>query len=74
MRPDRGKLMAPGSAMPQTPYSPFYMPQTPLTPLTPSRLVSRAERKRREKEEGRRVLTADDAVQEEGDMWGDGYT
>ena len=74
VRPDPGRLRAPGSAMPQTPYSPFYMPQTPLTPMTPSRLVTREERKRKEKEEGRRVLTAEDAVQEEGDMWGDAYT
>lgn len=62
-RPHRSRLMAPGSAV----------PQTPQTPLTPSRLVSRAERRRRQKEEGRRVLMADDAVQEKGDMWGGGY-
>ena len=72
-RPDPHRLMAPGSAMPQTPYSPFYMPQTPLTPMTPSRLVTREERKRAQKAEGRRVLTADDAVQEENEMWGEGY-
>jgi hypothetical protein len=74
-RPDPGRLRAPGTAgmMPSTPYSPFYMPQTPLTPMTPSRLVTREERKRAKKEEGRRALTADDMVVNEEDMWGDGY-
>ncbi|MCJ1341596.1 hypothetical protein MMC09_006892 [Bachmanniomyces sp. S44760] len=65
-------LQAPRTGVPSTPYTP-YMPQTPLTPMTPSRLVTRAERKRKEKEEGRRVATTVDAVQEEGDMWGDAY-
>ena len=65
-------LRTPATGVPQTPYSP-YMPFTPLTPMTPSRLVTREERKRREKEEGRRVATIDDAVQEEPDMWGDAY-
>jgi hypothetical protein len=41
--------------------------------MTPSRLVTREERKRMKKQEGRRVLTAEDAVPEEDDMWGDGY-
>ena len=63
-------LRTPATGVPQTPYSP-YMPFTPLTPMTPSRLVTREERKRREKEEGRRVATIEDAVQEEPDMWGD---
>ena len=62
----------PQTGVPQTPYSP-YMPFTPLTPMTPSRLVTKQERKRREKEEGRRVVTIEDAVIEEGEMWGDGY-
>lgn len=62
----------PRTGVPQTPYSP-YMPFTPLTPMTPSRLVTKQERKRREREEGRRVATIDDAVEEEGDMWGNGY-
>ena len=65
-------LRTPATGVPQTPYSP-YMPFTPLTPMTPSRLVTREERKRREKEEGRRVATIDDAVEEEPDMWGDAY-
>jgi len=55
-----------------TPYSP-YMPFTPLTPMTPSHLVTKQERKRKEKEEGRRVATMEDAVVEEADMWGDAY-
>ena len=62
----------PHTGVPMTPYSP-YMPYTPLTPMTPSRLVTREERKRREKEEGRRVATMEDAVEEEPDMWGDAY-
>ncbi len=65
-------LRTPATGVPQTPYSP-YMPFTPLTPMTPSRLVTREERKRRGKEEGRRVATIDDAVEEETDMWGDAY-
>lgn len=59
------------AGVPATPYSP-YMPFTPLTPITP-RLVTREERKRREKGEGRRVLSAEDRVLEEEEIWGDGY-
>ncbi|KAF6221441.1 hypothetical protein HO133_002297 [Letharia lupina] len=70
--PNVQSLRTPMTGVPMTPYSP-YMPRTPLTPMTPSRLVTRAERKRREKEEGRRVATIDDAVEEEADMWGDAY-
>ena len=62
----------PRTGVPITPYSP-YMPFTPLTPMTPSRLVTRAERKQKAKEDGRRVLTQEDRVEEEGDMWGDAY-
>ena len=65
-------LRTPMTGVPMTPYSP-YMPKTPLTPMTPSRLVTRGERKRREKQEGRRVPTTEDAVEEEPDMWGDAY-
>ncbi|KAL9123980.1 MAG: hypothetical protein Q9217_006646 [Psora testacea] len=65
-------LRSPMTGVPMTPYSP-YMPKTPLTPMTPSRLVTREERRRREKEEGRRVPTIEDAVEEEADMWGDAY-
>ncbi|KAL8742000.1 MAG: hypothetical protein Q9190_005454 [Brigantiaea leucoxantha] len=66
------RLGTPRTGVPATPYSP-YMPYTPLTPLTPGRLVTREERKKREKEEGRRVATVEDAVEEEGEMWGDAY-
>ena len=69
--PGRG-MRTPVNGVPITPYSP-YMPYTPLTPMTPSRLVTRGERKRREKEEGKRVPTIEDAVEEEADMWGDAY-
>lgn len=68
---ERG-LRPPLTGVPATPYSP-YMPFTPLTPLTPSRLVGRQERKRREREEGRRVVTREDQVMEEGELWGDAY-
>ncbi len=67
-----GGLRPPLTGVPSTPYSP-YMPFTPLTPLTPSRLVGRQERRRREREEGRRVVGLEDRVVEEGVMWGDGY-
>lgn len=70
--PDQRVPYTPRTGVPSTPYSP-YMPFTPLTPMTPSRLVTKQERKRREKEEGRRVATIDDAVEEEADMWGSGY-
>ncbi|KAK0514150.1 hypothetical protein JMJ35_003872 [Cladonia borealis] len=66
-------LRTPQTGVPMTPYSP-YMPFTPLTPMTPSRLVTREERKRREKEEGRRVVTVEDAVEEESDIWGEAYS
>lgn len=69
-RPDPHAALRTGG-VPATPYSP-YMPFTPLTPITP-RLVTRQERKRREKEEGRRVVGAEDRVVEEADMWGDAY-
>lgn len=65
-------LRGPRTGVPATPYSP-YMPFTPLTPMTPSRLVTKQERKRMEKEAGRRVATVEDAVIEEGEMWGDAY-
>ena len=65
--PNNQSLRTPMTGVPMTPYSP-YMPRTPLTPMTPSRLVTRAERKRREKEDGRKVATIEDAVEEEADM------
>ena len=58
-----------------TPYSP-YMPYTPVTPVTP-RLTSRAERKQREREErragGMGVVTEEEAVRGEKELWGSGY-
>ena len=69
--PDRS-LGTPRTGVPMTPYSP-YMPFTPLTPMTPSRLVTREERKQKEREEGRRVVTLEDRVEEESDVWGDAY-
>ncbi len=65
-------LRGPKTGVPGTPYSP-YMPFTPLTPMTPSRLVTKHERRRMEKEAGRRVATMEDAVEEESEMWGDGF-
>lgn len=65
-------LRGPRTGVPATPYSP-YMPFTPLTPMTPSRLITKQERKRMDKEAGRRVATVEDAVEEESEMWGDGY-
>ncbi|KAI9717155.1 MAG: hypothetical protein M1812_004903 [Candelaria pacifica] len=59
------------TGVPMTPYSP-YMPFTPITPVTP-RLVSRQERKQKEKEEGKRVAFAEDKVKEEGELWASGY-
>ncbi|KAL8765271.1 MAG: hypothetical protein Q9209_007593 [Squamulea sp. 1 TL-2023] len=69
--PDRS-LGTPRTGVPRTPYSP-YMPFTPLTPMTPSRLVTREERKQKEREEGRRVVTVEDRVEEESEIWGDAY-
>ncbi|GAB7327509.1 hypothetical protein MBLNU13_g11378t1 [Cladosporium sp. NU13] len=56
-----------------TPYSP-YMPFTPLTPVTP-RLATRGERKQRMREERaiRGAIVEEDAVKEEGELWGSGY-
>ncbi|KAI9843448.1 MAG: hypothetical protein M1837_006294 [Sclerophora amabilis] len=53
----------------QVPYSP-YMPFTPITPITP-RLVTREERKRKQKEEGREMVT--EMVEDEKGMWDEGY-
>lgn len=56
-----------------TPYSP-YMPFTPLTPVTPH-LTNRAERRQRQKEERKAqgVITEEDAVADEGELWSSGY-
>ncbi|KZF24874.1 hypothetical protein L228DRAFT_57675 [Xylona heveae TC161] len=60
-------LLSPNGGVPATPYSP-YMPFTPLTPVTP-RLVTRAERKQRQREGGRKVAFAEDQVRDERDIW-----
>lgn len=56
-----------------TPYSP-YMPYTPVTPVTPH-LTSRAERKQRQREERVEmgVVTEEEAVKDEGELWSSGY-
>ncbi|KAH0260265.1 hypothetical protein KCU91_g14729, partial [Aureobasidium melanogenum] len=66
----RDMLSAPRTGM-ATPYSP-YMPFTPATPVTPH-LTSRAERRQRERDEGRRAPVAQDQVIDEEEMWGSGY-
>nr|POE47020.1 hypothetical protein CFP56_00352 [Quercus suber] len=65
-------LQTPRTGM-ATPYSP-YMPFTPLTPVTP-RLATRAERRQRQREERREmgVVTEEDAVQAEDELWSSGY-
>lgn len=60
---------APRTGVPHTPYSP-YMPFSPITPITPSRIVTRQERKQRQRENGMQVMTEEDAVMNEDDMWG----
>ncbi|KAK3110070.1 hypothetical protein LTR53_016021 [Teratosphaeriaceae sp. CCFEE 6253] len=56
-----------------TPYSP-YMPFTPLTPVTPH-LTSRAERRQRAREERglRGVVTEEERVVGDGELWSSGY-
>ncbi|KAK2861478.1 hypothetical protein FQN49_004154 [Arthroderma sp. PD_2] len=61
-------LHGPRTGVPRTPYSP-YMPFTPITPLTPSRVVTRQERKQRQKRDGPRVLVEEDLVKSDEDMW-----
>ncbi|KAI9806122.1 MAG: hypothetical protein M1833_004529 [Piccolia ochrophora] len=53
----------------QVPYSP-YMPFTPMTPITP-RLVTRQERKAREKAEGKEVVR--EMAKSEGELWDSAY-
>jgi hypothetical protein len=70
--PRRDKFGGPRTGM-ATPYSP-YMPFTPLTPVTPH-LTSRAERKQRVREERtiKGVITEEDQVADEKDLWSSGY-
>ena len=59
----------PKTGVPQTPYSP-YTPFTPMTPITPGHLVTKEERRRNRKKEGLKVLSEDDLVMSDEDMWG----
>ena len=59
----------PKTGVPMSPYSP-YVPFTPMTPVTPGRLVSREERRQQKKKEGLKVLSEDDMVVSDEDMWG----
>ncbi len=59
---------APKTGVPQTPYS-AYMPFTPMTPITPGRLVTKEEMKRNKKQQGMKVLSEDDMVKSDEDMW-----
>ena len=60
----------PKTGVPQTPYSP-YMPFTPMTPVTPRSLVTKKEMKKNRKKEGLKVLSEDDMVMSDEDMWGE---
>lgn len=59
----------PKTGVPQTPYSP-YMPFTPMTPITPRTLVTKKEMRKNRKKEGLKVLSEDDMVMSDEDMWG----
>ena len=58
----------PRTGVPFTPYSP-YMPYTPLTPVTPRVLVGKEERKRKQKKAAMKVVSEDDLVASDDDMW-----
>lgn len=60
----------PKTGVPQTPYSP-YTPFTPMTPITPRHLVTKEDRRRNRKKEGLKVLSEDDMVMSDEDMWGE---
>lgn len=66
-QPDLGRH--PKTGVPLSPYSP-YTPFTPMTPITPSRLVTKEERKKQKKKEGLKVVSEDDVVMSDEDMWG----
>jgi hypothetical protein len=66
-QPDLGRH--PKTGVPMSPYSP-YTPFTPMTPITPSRLVTKEERKKQKKKDGLKVLSEDDQVMSDEDMWG----
>jgi hypothetical protein len=58
----------PKTGVPLTPYSP-YQPFTPMTPITPGRLVTKEDRKRAKKQGGTKVLSDDDMVKSDEEMW-----
>ncbi|OAP54659.1 hypothetical protein AYL99_11107 [Fonsecaea erecta] len=58
----------PKTGVPQTPYSP-YMPYTPMTPVTPRTLMTKKEMRKNRKKEGLKVLTEDDMVLSDEDLW-----
>jgi hypothetical protein len=58
----------PKTGVPQTPYSP-YMPYTPMTPVTPRTLVTKKEMKKNKKKEGLKVLSEDDLVPSDQELW-----
>ncbi|EXJ54591.1 hypothetical protein A1O7_09932 [Cladophialophora yegresii CBS 114405] len=58
----------PKTGVPQTPYSP-YMPMTPMTPITPRSLVTKKEMKKNRKKGGLKVLSEDDMVMSDEDLW-----
>lgn len=58
----------PKTGVPRTPYSP-YMPFTPMTPVTPRTLVTKKEMKKNKKKEGLKVVTEDDMVLSDEDLW-----
>lgn len=58
----------PKTGVPFTPYSP-YMPYTPVTPVTPRRLVTKEERKRKDKKAAMRVVSEDDMVASDDEVW-----
>ncbi|KAI9761507.1 MAG: hypothetical protein M4579_001017 [Chaenotheca gracillima] len=60
----------PGTAGMPVPYSP-YMPFTPITPIMTPRLITRDERKRRQREEGREIV--EEMVKDDGEIWESGY-
>lgn len=70
-RLDKLSLTTPKTGVPYTPYSP-YMPFTPLTPVTPH-LVTKKERKRQVKVEGRRTVAREELVQSPKEIFGDAY-
>jgi hypothetical protein len=58
----------PKTGVPHTPYS-AYQPFTPMTPITPGRLVTKEDRKRAKKQGGTKVLSDDDMVKSDEEMW-----